>query len=246
MHKLIINADDFGYSRAVNYGIVDAHRLGVLTSTTMMTNMPGTNHAAQLAKENPDLGVGVHLVLTCGRPLLDGHRTLVDVDGNFRKLAFYKGTFNIDLDELYREWKAQIEKFLSLGLEPTHLDSHHHINSYGQNYTVFLELAKEYNLPVRNNMDEAVFKDYPSIKTTDYFEKSIGLSLKDMDYLLEVFKKYHSIEIMTHPAYLDKLIMTNSSYTYPRLEELELLTDPRLKESLEKLGDIELATFRDI
>lgn len=67
-----------------------------------------------------------------------------------------------------------------------------------------------------------------------------------MDYLLEVFKKYHSIEIMTHPAYLDKLIMTNSSYTYPRLEELELLTDPRLKESLEKLGDIELATFRDI
>lgn len=123
--------------------------------------MPGTNHAAQLAKENPDLGVGVHLVLTCGRPLLDGHKTLVDADGNFRKLAFYKGTFNIDLDELYREWKAQIEKFLSLGLEPTHLDSHHHINSYGQNYTVFLELAKEYNLPVRNNMDEAVFKDYP-------------------------------------------------------------------------------------
>ena len=67
--KLIINADDFGYSNGVNYGIIDAFKNGILTSTTCLTNMPGFNHAIQLAKENPNLGIGIHLTLTCGKPL---------------------------------------------------------------------------------------------------------------------------------------------------------------------------------
>src|SRR5699024_11986375 len=103
MLKLIINADDFGYSRAVNYGIIDAHKKGVLTSTTLMTNMPGAEHAYKLGKEYNHLGIGVHLTLTCGKPLLDNHQTLVDADGNFKKLHHYQGKFHVDQDELYQE-----------------------------------------------------------------------------------------------------------------------------------------------
>lgn len=246
MYKLIINADDFGYSRGVNYGIIDAYRIGVLTSTTMMTNMPGVEHGVELAKENPGLGVGVHLVLTCGKPLLENHKTLVDVNGNFHNLNYYKGAFEIDLDEIYKEWKAQIERFISFGLEPTHLDSHHHINSHEKIYPVFLELAKEYNLPIRNNINKDIISKYDYIKTTDYFAGEVNNSIIDIDTLRDLFKNHKTVEIMTHPAYLDKHLIVNSSFTYPRVEELELLTNKKVVKMLKNSTDIKLITFKEL
>ena len=65
MTKLIINADDFGLSEAVNYGIISAHKTGVVTSTSTMANMPGFEHAMELLKENKKLGCGVHLTMSC-------------------------------------------------------------------------------------------------------------------------------------------------------------------------------------
>lgn len=241
MKKLIINADDFGYSRGVNHGIIDCHQEGILTSTTFMTNMPGAEHAVQLAKENPDLGVGVHLVLTCDRPLLDSHRTIVDVNGHFRLLNFYQGAFDIDYDEVYAEWKAQIEQFLSYGLTPTHLDSHHHINSFGEIPKVFLQLAREYNLPVRNNLD------VPSdVKTTDLFSRQIENALKNKQTLDDLFKTGDLVEVMCHPAYLDKKLMATSSFTYPRIDEVEFLTHPTTLELIKSRTDLVLANFKDI
>ena len=231
MKKLIINADDFGYSRAVTYGILDSYKIGILTSTTMMMNTPATEHAAEIAKENPGLGIGVHLVLTFGRPLLDTHKTIIDENGNFKKLSFYENNnFEIDLDEVYKEWKAQIEKYLSYGLIPTHLDSHHHINSFGELYTVYLRLAEEYNLPVRNNFSN--LKNINSnVKTTDLFHMEYKEALEDINSIAAIFEKYDSVEVMTHPSYLDKFIMENSSFNLPRLDETAFLTDAaRVKE----------------
>lgn len=241
MKKLIINADDFGYSRGVNHAIIDCHQEGILSSTTFMSNMPGAEHAAELAKENPGLGVGVHLVMTCDRPLLDTHRTIVDIQGNFRSLAFYKGAFTIDYEEVYAEWKAQIEAFLFFGLTPTHLDSHHHINSFGGFPDIFIQLAKEYNLPVRNNMDVPI-----GIKTTDSFSYLIETALKNDRSLQDLFKSSSTAEVMCHPAYLDKKLMSTSSFTYPRIDEVEFLTHPAIKELIESHSEIELATFKDL
>lgn len=248
MKKLIINADDFGYSRGVNFGIVDAHHLGILTSTTLMTNMPGADHAAELADQFPDLGIGVHLVLTCGRPLLDTHKTIVDVQGNFRKLEFYKGAFTIDYDEVYAEWKAQIETFLSYGLEPTHLDSHHHINSFGSIPDVFLTLAQEYRLPVRNNMGEKIEAELKrkGIKTTDSFSYLIETTLKDDEALDKLFENHDSVEVMSHPAYLDKELLTGSSFTFPRVDELEFLTHEEIVTRVRSRKDIQLVTYKSI
>ncbi|WP_342753315.1 chitin disaccharide deacetylase [Shouchella clausii] len=248
MKKLIINADDFGYSRGVNFGIVDAHRLGILTSTTLMTNMPGADHAAELADQFPDLGIGVHLVLTCGRPLLRTHKTIVDVQGNFRKLDFYKGAFTIDYDEVYAEWKAQIETCINMGLEPDHLDSHHHINASPGISDAFLTLAKEYRLPVRNNMGEKTAAELKrkGIKTTDSFSYLIETTLKDDEALDNLFKNHDSVEVMSHPAYLDKELLASSSFTFPRVDELEFLTDEEIVTRVRSRKDIQLVTYQSI
>ena len=248
MKKLIINADDFGYSRGINFGIVDAHQFGILTSTTFMTNMPGADHAAELANQNPELGVGVHLVLTCGRPLVDTHKTIVDSNGNFRKVDFYKGAFTIDYEEVYQEWKAQIERFLSYGLQPTHLDSHHHTNSFGDIPNVFLTLAKEYDLPVRNNMDPKYFKKMKEegVRTTDSFLYVLETSIKDDKTLSQIFEGHESVEVMTHPGYLDKEVLAGSSFSYPRVDELEHLTNKKIAELFKNRKDIQLSTFKEI
>jgi chitin disaccharide deacetylase len=238
MKKLIINADDFGYSRAVNYGIIDCFQYGVLTSTTMMPNMPGAEHAAVLAKAHKDLGVGIHLVLTCGKPLLTTHNTIVDNNGLFRNLAFYQGAYTIDADEVEAEWEAQIERFLSFGLTPTHLDSHHHINMYNEIDDVFLWLAKKYDLPVRHNMQ------LPERQTsTDKFELSLEKALANEEALLAIFGENETLEVMSHPGYLDKAIYTGSSYNYPRLDEVELLTSKRVIDWITHSQEVELVSF---
>lgn len=244
MLKLIINADDFGYSRAVNYGIIDAHTEGVLTSTTCLTNMPGREHAFQLGREHRSLGIGVHLTLTCGRPLLDSHQTLADADGNFKKLHHYTAKFHVDQDELYREWKAQIEAFLISGLTPTHLDSHHHINNRESILPVFIQLANEYKLPVRNNFDQN--KAGTALVTTDSFEYNPEIMIADTKTISDHFQGAETVEIMCHPAYLDKFLMENSSYATPRLEELAAITHSKTKAKLGDQEHFELITFNDL
>ena len=241
MKKLIINADDFGYSRAINFGIIDCFQHGVLSSATLMTNMPGAEHAAGLAKENSGLGVGVHLVLTCGEPILKKHKTIVDVQGRFRRLSFYESAFNVDLDEIYDEWKAQIERFKSFGINPTHLDSHHHINTYKGIRDVFCQLAEEYNLPVRNNMGLPDHLCHPN-----RFEYYVENVLKDEASIANAFQAADSVEVMCHPGYLDKAVVEGSSYTYPRLDELELLTSDKVKQVLSNCKGVKLATFKSL
>src|SRR5688500_10676933 len=82
MINLIINADDFGLCSSVNQAIIDCYKAGNLTSTTFMVNMPGTSEAAELAKVNPGLGIGLHFCLTEGKPLTVAS-TLIDKNGNF-------------------------------------------------------------------------------------------------------------------------------------------------------------------
>lgn len=246
MKKLIINADDFGYSRGVNLGIIDSFERGVLTSTTLMSNMPGFDHAIELANEHPDLGVGVHLTLTCGQPLLSESKSLMDEDGTFHKLKFYETKFSIDQDELYKEWKAQIEK-VQAQLSPTHLDSHHHVNSIDGITEVFCQLAREYNLPVRNNFfvpddlkTTQVFEDFDSIARN----KSIW---KHMDHtrILQFLDKYHTVELMCHPAYVDALLLNNSSFNVDRTYTLKELTDEFYLKFI-KDNDILLSTYSSL
>lgn len=251
MGRLIINADDFGYCKGVNMGIIEAHQNGVLTSTTLMAGMPGFDQAVNLAKKNPGLGVGVHLTLTCGYPVSKDLQTIVDDKGAFLNRSFYNEKENADsinLDEIYREWKSQIDKVINSGINPSHLDSHHHINALDELQKIYLRLADEYDLPVRNNFN--LPEGYKTTsKMLDYFDQLAGKTdiwrSMETNNLIRDCKIYDSIEIMCHPAYVDSFLAENSAYTINRTSALKELLNPEIKELFEDNG-IELITFRDL
>ncbi len=151
MKKLIINADDFGLSRSVNRGIITAHRKGVVTSATIMVNTPGFSEAVSRAKENPSLGVGVHLNLYRGKPLSNPASipSLVCRDGNFfasSKLVKKIYLKKINPKEVQRELKAQIVKVRESGIAITHLDSEKHFHIFPIISSVVIKLADYFNI----------------------------------------------------------------------------------------------------
>src|SRR5215469_5830931 len=136
MKQLILNADDFGLTRGVNEGIIKAHREGVLTSSTLMAGAAAFDHAVALAKQNPQLGIGCHLVLVGGKA--------VSQPGDIPSLAFHDGSLPDSLGtfvarlssgmirakEIERELRAQVAKIRAAGIEPTHLDTHKHTHAH--------------------------------------------------------------------------------------------------------------------
>ncbi|MCM2534381.1 chitin disaccharide deacetylase [Neobacillus pocheonensis] len=231
MIKLVVNADDFGYSRGVNFRIMDSHKRGIVNSATMMMNMPGTEHAIALAKENPTLQVGIHLVLTCGKPLLKDVPSLLDENGDFKRLNRIKEHSDIHLIDLEREWTAQIEKFLASGLVPTHLDSHHHVHGIKEFSPVIKNLAIKYDLAVRltENKLEGV-QPFTDLFFADFYGETI-----QEDYFKKLIEKAadgQSVEIMCHPGYVDDEVMNNSSYNIMRVRETSILTSVILPDNV--------------
>ena len=149
---LIINADDFGYSSAVNRAIIQAHREGILTSTSLMVNERATIEAVQLAKENPDLAVGLHLVLVLGHSSLphDQIPSLTNQNNEFSNsppLAGMKYFFNPQArHELKKEMRAQFEKFVATGLPFSHVDGHTHLHMHPVIFDELIELCEEFNV----------------------------------------------------------------------------------------------------
>jgi chitin disaccharide deacetylase len=134
--RLIVNGDDFGMSRGITDGIILAQRYGFLTSASLMANMPAAEYALErMAKKAPALGVGVHLNICRGRPVLPPSEvaSLVDANGEFFPPAqmigkLWRGTaFGIEIEA---EFRAQIRWLKERGVAPTHADSHHHMHIY--------------------------------------------------------------------------------------------------------------------
>jgi len=151
--RIIINADDFGLSEGVNKAVVQAHTDGVLTSATIMANMPAAEEAVEMAKKLPTLGVGVHLNLTEGQPLSKEAdvQTLLDASGKFAcsptKLAFFSLAGAKRRSAIRTELAAQIQSVVDKGLKPTHLDSHKHIHSFPTIFSIVCELARRFGIP---------------------------------------------------------------------------------------------------
>jgi hopanoid biosynthesis associated protein HpnK len=151
--RLVINADDFGLCEGVNKGIVEAHSKGVLTSATIMVNMPAAQQAVDLAKRLPKLGVGVHLNLTNGKPLCqdEGVKLLLNAEGDFGlspgKLSLASLISNKIRAAIEAELAAQIRWVIDNGLKPTHLDSHKHIHSFPTIFPIVCRLAKRFEIP---------------------------------------------------------------------------------------------------
>ena len=240
--RMILNSDDFGITEGVSIGTIHSHTDGILTSTTCMMNMPYAEFALNLAKDFPNLGVGIHLVFTMGRPLSQGEKSFTDEDGNFKKLNNYpKGMSNVDLDELYIEWKAQIDKFIEVaGKKPTHIDSHHHTHLLPHHQEISIRLAKEYDIPMRQEKPVADHYEFVRCDETFYGDDLTNDSLKKI-----IQSDDEVLEIMCHPAYIDQRILNISSYSVPRAKEMEIIRSDELKQFV-KDNNIELINYSDL
>jgi len=150
--RIIINADDFGLCKGVNEAVAKAHDVGVLTSATLMVNMPAAEDAVEIAKLKPSLGVGVHLNLSEGRPVSKENRVncLLDGDGRFAYSPLKLSAMCIALHTIRHavetELAAQIQWVIDRGLMPTHLDSHKHIHSSPTIFPIVCRLASRFRI----------------------------------------------------------------------------------------------------
>ena len=162
MKNLIVNADDFGWTEGVNRGIVEAFRHGIVTSTSLLANGVAFGEAVELAKTAPGLGVGVHLNLSDGKPVAERKKvtTLVNDKGEFaggpETLLLRRARRGLPLEEVEREWGAQIQKVRDARIEPTHLDGHKHVHMLPGLFEMALRLAKKHGVgAIRVSLEES-------------------------------------------------------------------------------------------
>jgi predicted glycoside hydrolase/deacetylase ChbG (UPF0249 family) len=162
MRQLIVNADDFGLTESVSSGILDAHRKGIVTSTTLMANVGAFDTAVSMSRRTPRLGIGVHLNLTAGEPVSPALSipTLVNRSGRLHlspgRLLRAIVTRQVNLVEVEAELRRQITKVHCAGILPTHLDGHKHLHVLPGVSDIVIRLAQEFSIPsVRCPREEA-------------------------------------------------------------------------------------------
>ncbi|MGG9992256.1 ChbG/HpnK family deacetylase [Streptococcus suis] len=249
MKKLLLRADDLGYSEAVNYGIEKSIREGVIRSLGVMVNMPATQHGVELIKDC-DIALGVHVNICAERPLTDPGLipSLVDEKGHFKSSKTYRSTSEdfVVFEEVIIEIEAQYHRFLELfDRKPDYFEGHAVTSA---NFFKGLEyVAEKYGLK------------YSGIPINDGPLK-IGQSLVkfNMESMIADYSPYEMLKNMAerttddvvqlgifHPGYLDDYILSNSSLTLPRTKEVEVLVDNRTREMLQKEG-ITLIDYRQL
>lgn len=222
MKYCIVNGDDFGASQGINRGIVEAHCYGVLTSTSLMVNMPASEEAAILSRDLPKLSVGLHMNLTNedGEPVI----------------------YLTALDECRAELYRQFERFQELmGGLPTHLDSHHNVHRFPQLLPLFLDLAQQHRLPLREHSQVRYFPSfYGQWDGETHLEQ---ISVESLLQMLETEFWEGFTELSCHPGHVDPDF--SSSYSIEREAELQTLCSPLVRTKLAEL-QIQLIGFREL
>ena len=258
---LITNADDFGYTRDVNDGIVHAHRAGILTATTLMATGRAFDHAVLLARENPSLDIGVHLVLVGGDGFPQTVPQLIQQIAG-RRIRIY--------DEL----AAQVRKVQSAGLHPTHLDTHKHTHLLPPVLSAVARIASEFRIPwVRRPFDlplhaggvpwqrQAVSKTLGfaragfhrvlarhGCRTTDHFAGFQMTGHYDAAELALLIRHLPDgvTEFMCHPGFCTaELEAARTRLKQSRRRELDALTSAEVRQAIEE-SNVTLARYSEI
>lgn len=180
---LVVNADDFGLTAGVNAGIVGAFRRGLVRSASLMVTTPGFEDAVALAREHPDLDLGIHLALTGVRPALAPERipSLVGRDGRFPSLGRWQlraALRRLRPIEVRAELLAQLARARRTGLRFTHLDGHHHVHLFAPVATIVGELARQSGIPIVRRVQDAPCKSRNSVPVVPPAPVAAGEALK--------------------------------------------------------------------
>ncbi len=274
MKQLILNADDYGMNEAISRGILAAAHLGLVRSTSAMTNCTDFDRAMdEIEASCPDIDVGMHLNLTWDRPLSDPRRipTLVDVDGRFlsrRRLLVRALAGAIREKEVYDELKLQVGKLAARRHAITHIDGHHHVHVYPVVRDAVEILAREFDMPYVRAPREGLWSPWHwepvrrlgmsmmsasracywrvrGFKTADYFG---GFALGGDDEIRARWMR----TLGSLPDGVGEIMVhpgrssgDNDRYNAGREAELELFTDEGFAGQARGLG-IRFTSFRDI
>ena len=269
--RLIVNADDFGHSHSINEAVIRAHGEGILTTASLMVNEPGLDEAVALAKQNPKLGVGLHLSLLCGRAALSPEKIpgLVNPRGEFSENPVATGFryfFQRGLQQQLRaEIHAQFEKFRATGLPLDHVNGHLHLHLHPTVFRILMDDAEKLGIRRLRLTQEPFWMDVPlasgrrlyrSTHAAIYFFLSwraqSALRRKNIRHTQRVFGLLQNAHM--NEDYLLKLLSVlpagdSELYSHPSLDEFkhefDALVSPRVKELVKKLG-IELIRYQDL
>ena len=273
MKRLIVTADDFGYSKYTNNAIIECFRKGFVTSTSLTVNNKHFNGSIKILKQNKNLDVGIHINLTEFKPLTKS-KALIDRNGAFiDKSRWFDGYYKkIDKNEIENEINAQILKAISSRLNITHINGHNHIHIFPNIIDVVVTLAKKYKIKYVRLPNEKIVNETQKqsselqkrnimakfsksakdkilkngLKTTDAYYGILDMNDLDFDRLSMALAsiKDGTSELMVHPAYVDK----NGDIFHrlkQREKEIKLLTNNKIKQLIKKRG-IKLINFSQI
>ena len=267
--RLIVNADDFGFTKDVNAGIILAHRRGILTATTLMANGPAFEDAIRAAEETPALDVGCHLVLVGGRSVRQPAEALPQT---VPQMLWALRRSRLDA---YAELASQVERVLAAGLTPTHLDTHKHTHLYPRVLEAVVRISEEYRIAwVRRPFDyplqagstgapwvlrlagtalgltrrrfERVLREH-GCRTTDHFAGFRWTGFYQTKDLLRLIASLPEglTEFMCHPGRCtEELRRAPTRLKESRERELEALISAKVREALDKYGVV-LTRYRD-
>jgi predicted glycoside hydrolase/deacetylase ChbG (UPF0249 family) len=257
LKHLVVNADDFGFTSDVNQGIVEAHQNGILTAATLMATGRSFDDAVRLARENPALDIGCHLVLVGDPPFPPTVAKLIQ--------AIALRRMNV-----YEELARQVRRIADAGLKPTHLDTHKHTHVLPAVLDAVSRISVEFGIPwVRRPFDfplqpggtvwtnramRALGWRLPAVlsrrgcRSTDWFA---GFRLtgrfndRDLVALIRALPE-GSTEFMCHPGRCGpELRSARTRLKESRERELKALTAPEVRSALREAG-VRLATYRDL
>lgn len=241
--KLIVNADDFGMSAGTTYGIYQAIKEGIVTSTTLMVNGLSVDLAADIINRCK-LNVGLHFNISLFAPLTDCPSLVRD--GRFVKPKHMTADIKYQRQDILKELQAQYNRFIQLtGKRPTHIDSHLYTHQHiDEVKDVVKEFAMRLGIAVRDCNTR-----YPKVKFVDLFKVRMGEKTENVQRkLVEILQQISTeevAELMVHPAYLDEFLLNKSSYSVQRVYEYAALVSSETKQAAEKLG-IQLIGYGDL
>lgn len=220
MKYLIVNADDFGASAGINRGILEAHRYGILTSTSLMVDTPFSAQAAQLAGTARALSVGLH----------------VDLRNELKRPA------TVHAHWIAKELDRQFARFETLmGRGPTHVDSHHNVHRDPRLLPHFLRLAAKHNVPLREHSPVRYLSSfYGRWNGESHLEQ---ISSENLSCLLEKEVGPGITELSCHPGYTDESY--TGSYAFEREVELQTLCGLAIRYALSALA-IQLVSYHEL
>lgn len=249
MKKLVVRADDIGYSEGITLGIISSYKNGIVTSAGIMVNMPFSRQAIEMVK-NDDICFGLHVNIVIGKPCCKDNtkiKSLLDNDGKFvsskiRREQLLRDKVVFNYDEVYEEVCAQIETYKEyMNRLPEYIDIHG--IEEGVSISAMCKAAKEYGIPsCPYYLDSNI--SMPSKYTQNDFYKL------DKSFVKLFEEKYINLDrditlMVTHPGFIDYNLIKSSSLVQERVYEHAMLCDKEVRDWLKK-NNIELVDFRKL